>query len=291
MPGFYSSKLALNKSVSLSISDAQLGILAFHSLFIIRPCSSDVSSNLNGHSFTVSYLINSCGLTLKSAESASKRIKFETPERPDSVLRFLKEHGFTNSHISKIVELRAKLLLCHPERTLLPKFEFLHSVGVSRSDLPLIVSQKPELLVRSIKRFQIPHYNILKSVLVSDEKVVKSLKRVVRNPIMLSHEDFNVNLSLLKELGIPQSAISYLVTCHPFTMCQKATKFAEGVKKVTKIGFDPSKSAFVSALQVLLETRQKTWEQRMEVFRRWGKFIRRRDFNNFQKISMFYASV
>ncbi|KAJ9189023.1 hypothetical protein P3X46_000365 [Hevea brasiliensis] len=270
MFAFSSSRLSLNKIVSPFVSNAQLGILPFHSLFVIRSLSSGVSFNLSDHTVTVSFLMNSCGLTLKSAQSVSKKIGFNTLERPDSVLRLLREHGFTNSHISKIVKIRPNVLLRHPERTILPKLEFLRSIGVSRSDLSVIVSQNPELLNRSIKQNLIPQYHILKSILASDEKVIKCLKRLLKSSIVQSQNDFFANLSLLRDLGIPQSSISLLVTYNPFIVCLKAFNFAEGVKKVIKTGFDPSKSAFVRALQVLLGMTQKTWEHKIEVFRRWG---------------------
>ncbi|KAJ9178535.1 hypothetical protein P3X46_010413 [Hevea brasiliensis] len=205
MFGVISSRFALNKRLSLLLSNAQLGVLLFHSSFVIRSFPSSTSSNLNEHSFAVSYLINSCGLTLKSAQSISKRICFETTERPDSVLRFLREHGFTNSQIPKIVEGRPQVLLAQPEKTLLPKFEFLRSIGVSRLGISIIVSRNPDLLTRSIQRHMIPLYEVLKSVLVSDKKVVTALKRMRRSFRLYSLSN---NLSLLRGLGVSQSSIS-----------------------------------------------------------------------------------
>ncbi|KAF2322025.1 hypothetical protein GH714_005790 [Hevea brasiliensis] len=260
MFGFSASRLALNRSVSLFVSNAQ-GILPFYSLFVIRFLLSSTSSNLNEHSFIVSYLINSCGLTLKSAQSISKSICFETTERPDSVLRLLREHGFTNCHISKIVKSWPRVLLAQPEKTLLPKFEFLRSLGVSRSDMAIIVSRNPFLLARSIERYLIPRCEVLKSLLVSDEKVVTALKRMGRTFLKNS---FSNNLAYLRGLGVPQSFISYLVTQCPSIMCQEVGKFAEGVKKVMKLGFDPSKVTFVEAVRVFYTMTHKTWEHKME---------------------------
>ncbi|KAF2300283.1 hypothetical protein GH714_011410 [Hevea brasiliensis] len=137
--------------------------------------------------------------------------------------------------------MRPRVLLLNPERTILPKLEFLCSIGVSRSDLSAIVSQNPELLNRSIKQNLIPHYHILKSILVSDEKVIKCLKRLFKSSAVLSQNDFYVNLSLLRGLGMPQSSISFLVIYH-LVVCLKAFNFAEG----------------------------KTWEHKIEAYRRWG---------------------
>ncbi|KAJ9178534.1 hypothetical protein P3X46_010412 [Hevea brasiliensis] len=267
MFGIFCSRFALNKRLSLLLSNAQLGVLSFYSSFVIRSFSSSTSSNLNEHSFVVSYLINSCGLTLKSAQSISKRIWFETTEKPDSVLRLLSEHGFTNYQIRKIVECRPRVLLSQPEKTLLPKFEFLRSIGVSRLGISIIASRNPNLLTRSIKQHMIPLYEILKSVLVSDKKVVTALKRMRRNFWLYS---LSKNLSLLRGLGVSQSSISYLLIQSPSLMCQEVGKFAEGVKKVMKLGFDPSKFIFVEAVLVFHTMTKKTWERKIEVYRRLG---------------------
>uniref|UniRef100_A0A2C9V0V2 Uncharacterized protein n=2 Tax=Manihot esculenta TaxID=3983 RepID=A0A2C9V0V2_MANES len=271
MFSFSGSRLAMNKCFSLLISNAQLDVLPLHSLAVIRSFSSTVSSNLNEHSFVISYLINSCGFTLKSAQSVSKhKLRFQTPERPDSVLRFLREHEFTNSHISQIIKIRPEVLIAHPEKTLLPKFDFLRSIGVSRSDLPIIVSRNPDLLTRSLERCLIPTYEILKSVLVSDEKVVITLNRMRNRFFGVLQKRFSKNSSLLRELGISQSYISYLVRHSPKIMSQEVGKFAEGVEKIIKLGFDPSKFIFVQAIRFLYPVSPKAWEHKMEVYRRLG---------------------
>lgn len=44
-------------------------------------------------SFTVMYLINPCGLSIDDAVSASKKVHFDSPERPDSVFNLFKHYG------------------------------------------------------------------------------------------------------------------------------------------------------------------------------------------------------
>ncbi|OAY37726.1 hypothetical protein MANES_11G124300v8 [Manihot esculenta] len=260
------SRLALKMNVSLLlISNFKSGIVPFHSLFVIR----SFSSNLNEHSFIISYLINSCGLTLKSAQSVSKNklLRFQTPERPDSVLRLLREHGFTISQISKIVKTRPQLLLAHPEKTLLPKLEFLRSIGFSRTGLSVMVSRNPDFLARSLERWLIPTYEILKSVLVSDEKVVKTLNNRF---ISFLPKRFSNNYSLLREFGVSESSISYLLSRSPEAMSDEVSKFAVRVEKVMKLGFDPSKLNFVEAVRVFHGLSSKSWDQKMKVYKRFG---------------------
>ncbi|KAF2322035.1 hypothetical protein GH714_005909 [Hevea brasiliensis] len=71
-------------------------------------------------------------------------------------------------------------------------------------------------------------------------------------------------------LGISQSSISYLVIQSPSVMCQKVRKFAEVVKKVMNLGFDPSKSVFVEAVRAFHFMSHKTWEHKTEVYGRFG---------------------
>ncbi|XP_050213285.1 uncharacterized protein LOC126664779 [Mercurialis annua] len=270
MLGFSCSRLALRKTsntIPLLISNVQLGILHFQSLLSLTSLSSQ---NLNGKSFTVSYLINSCGLTPHSADSVFKKVRFESPEKPDTVLAFLKNHGFTSTHISKIVRQRPKVLLAHPETLLLPNIEFLRSVGVSSSDLSLIVSRNPEILFRSLDKYLVPRYEILKSVLVCNEKVIKSLKHMSVLSMKLLLKNFDVNLSLLRQIGVSQSSIDVLVMNYPFVMCVKADKFGDLVQKVMDMRFESSKVTFVRALHVFFQMTDELWVRRMEVYKKWG---------------------
>lgn len=86
-------------------------------------------------SFTVSYLINSCGLSPKLALSASKSVQFDNRKGPDVVRNFLRNHGFSDDHISQLVRRRTKLLSANAEKTVVPKLEFLSSVGLSGTGL------------------------------------------------------------------------------------------------------------------------------------------------------------
>lgn len=63
-------------------------------------------------SFTVSYLINSCGLSLKIAKSVAERVKLQSSKLPDSVLQFLKNRGFNGSQIAKLVRVAPTVTFC-----------------------------------------------------------------------------------------------------------------------------------------------------------------------------------
>jgi mTERF domain-containing protein len=204
-----------------------LGFLQQNGFFIVKlftsigslPESNQKPEEEEKLSFAVSYLVNSCGLSTKSAifASQSQRVLFQSPQRPDTVLNLLKENGFSNAQISQIVRIHTPVLLSDPEKTLLPKIEFLLSIGVSSSDLLILASSNPFLLKINLKRRLIPCYDFLKSVLVVDEKVLKTFKRSPQACLGDVTNTMAPNISLLRQLGAPPSAISFLVTNYPST--------------------------------------------------------------------------
>ncbi|KAK9933757.1 hypothetical protein M0R45_020933 [Rubus argutus] len=87
-----------------------------------KPREQDVS-------FTVSYLITSCGLSPELALSLSqKSVHLKNREKPDSVIKLLKSYGFNDTYISQLVRKRPNVLGANPEKTLLPKLEFFSSI-------------------------------------------------------------------------------------------------------------------------------------------------------------------
>jgi mTERF domain-containing protein len=256
----------------------QLGFLQQNGLFVVKSFTSVGSSSESNqepeeeekHSFAVSYLINSCGLPAKSAILASQRVLFQSPERPDSVLNLFKENGFSNAQISKIVRMHPLILLSHPEKTLLPKIELLRSIGVSSSDLITIISSYPFLFNSNLKKRLIPCYDFLKSVLLVDEKVLKTFKRSPQAFLSDVTNTMAPNIALLRQLGAPPSTISFLVSNYPRAAFLNHAKFVEAVHQVKEMGFDPTKTVFVLAIQVLLKMSKPKLESRLELYKRWG---------------------
>ena len=245
-------------------STTQLHFLRNTTPFIIRLFSAS-----NQHSFTVSYLVKSCGLSPETAISASEKIHFENPKNPDSVLTLLRKSGCTNTHITKIVTKLPSLLLVDPEKTLLPKLEFFRSMGLSSADLASILSSEPSILNKSLEKVLIPKHNFLKSVHVNNEGAMKILKRSSWSSSGNLEETIAANIAVLREIGVPISHISFLVVRY-HTICQRSDKFSENVKKVVEMGFNPLKFTFLDALQAFCQTTESTRQQKKEIYRRWG---------------------
>ncbi|KAK2970582.1 hypothetical protein RJ640_022819 [Escallonia rubra] len=235
----------------------------------IIPFSSQTTSlslkSSKKDSFTVSYLINRCGLSPEIAASKSKTVVFNSPERPDSVLALLGKQGFDTSQISKLIRTYPTLLLVDPKKTLLPKLEFFRSIGASSDD----IASNRGILRSSLDNKIIPFFNLLKSLGMSDKRLVSVMKRLRWN-LHAVPSSFVSNVALLKQIGMPQASILSLIAGNPDILNQDMQKFDSCVNRLVKMGVDPCKLAFVQAIMTTCSASESTWEHKKEVYRRWG---------------------
>lgn len=228
------------------------------------------SSNANEHSFTVSYLINSCGLSLESALSASKYVYFDTPEKPDSVIRFFKNHGFSKTQISTVIRRRPQFLLSSAGKTFLPKFNFFYSKGFSSPDLAKILSAQPSILHRSLHKQIIPSFDFFKDLLKSDESTVLAIKFC---PFMITYDIHTCvlqNAKILGEHGVPESHIYLFLRTRPSIFILKSELFKEIVEKLKGMGFDPKEIKFGLAMFVFKGMGKSVWNRKVDVYKKWG---------------------
>ncbi|KZV54347.1 Mitochondrial transcription termination factor family protein [Dorcoceras hygrometricum] len=218
---------------------------------------------------TVSFLINSCGLSPEMAISASEKVRFENTEKPSCVITLLKHHGFNETQVANIVRKRPSILLIN-EETLSPKLEFFNSLGSSGAYLAAISSQ-PVLLTGSLENRLIPSYNFLKSLLLTDDKIAVAMKCSSRIFQQNPNKNMAPNVAFLRELKVPDSCIILLLTHYPETIAEKTDEFRESVRKVLEMGFDPLRSMFVLALHVVAEKGNRgIWDRCYQTYRSWG---------------------
>ncbi|XP_059630288.1 uncharacterized protein LOC132273326 [Cornus florida] len=246
-----------------------------HKLYALQthPLSSSlksISTSTNQHSFTVNYLLNSCGLSPETAISASKYINLKTLDNPDSVLNFFKNHDFSKTQISAVIRLRPKLLLSDPMKALLPKFDFFYSIGISSTELAKIVSTDPSMLLHSLENQIIPSVNLLKNLLNSEDKFIVAFKRFPQIVVRDLNAVTFPNIEILRQQGVSESNILYLLTYQPRSLAIKHDGFNELVEDVKKMGFNPSSFKFIWAIHALRSMSKSTWKRKMEVYEKWG---------------------
>lgn len=241
--------------------------------FFTNTCgfSSDAAESASEHSFTVSYLINSCGLSLNSAFSASKLMHFQTPKKADSVLSMLKTHGFSKVHIAKLVSRSPRLILCNPQKYLLPKFEFFYSKGLQKPELASILSLNPNILQRSLKDAIIPSFeSVVDLVQIDNKDAIIAVIRILQYYRGNLQARLVLNIKVLKELGVRESIISYVIIFRPAIIIAPPAKLKEALETVNNMGFNSSKSMFGSALGSLLWISKSARERKVNAYKKWG---------------------
>ncbi|KAJ0254990.1 hypothetical protein HA466_0098140 [Hirschfeldia incana] len=221
-------------------------------------------------SFTVQYLVNSCGLSLESARSRSKFVKLSSSKRPDSVLALLKNNGFTFEQITRVVRSFPSILIVNPESVLLPKLEFFRSIGLTRSDTAKLISNCPTTLSLSLQNRLIPCYDSLKSILVEKESILKCLRRGYWIFTLDTVKYLAARLSLCRESGVEDQSIRRLVQNGPLVFFCSERKFNEVLTRVRSFGFDPKKMYFIHAMLVFFHVSESTVEHKFELYRQFG---------------------
>ncbi|CAF2153096.1 unnamed protein product [Brassica napus] len=219
-----------------------------------------------GKIFTVSYMVDSLGFTTKLAESIWRKVSSDSESKgnPDSVLNLLKSYSFTDSQISSIVTSYPQLLREDSEKSLAPKFQFLESRGASTSELTAILSKVPKILrIKKDKAFS-RYYDFAKEVIEAD----KSFKKVPPESCLREgsrQENKLRNILVLRDLGVPQKLLFSLLVSNFQTVTGKE-RFEETLKKVLEMGFDPTTSKFVQALNAVYQLSDKTTQEKVDVF-------------------------
>ncbi|OMO76606.1 Mitochodrial transcription termination factor-related protein [Corchorus olitorius] len=164
-----------------------------------------------------------------------------------------------------------KLLLSKAEKTLLPKFQFFYSRGIPRSDLSVVLSSNPTVLRYNLDNSIIPSFNSFKNFTCCDDSEVflayKNCSLILSNRFQ---SVFAPNAALLREIGVPDSNIMTELVGHPRIFILNHDKFRRTVEEVEKLGFNPLKGNFLTALQVLVQISKSTWERKLNVFKEWG---------------------
>ncbi|XP_031265648.1 uncharacterized protein LOC116124079 [Pistacia vera] len=225
-----------------------------------------ISTNSNEHSFIVSYLINSRGLSSESALKASKIVQFDTPEKPDLMVNIFKSSGFSEIQVSDLIRKSPKLLLCNPGKTLLPKLEFFHSKGVSSRDLAKLLCRRPNVIQRSLKNQIIPSFHYLSNLLQSSEKAIT----VIKNSSRILETYIGPKIDILRYYGVPEAKISTFLCHWPHSFLSKSDQFKEIVKEVKEMGISPLKIQFVLAIVAKRIMSKSHWERKHDVYKKWG---------------------
>ncbi|WVZ12934.1 hypothetical protein V8G54_017464 [Vigna mungo] len=217
-------------------------------------------------SFVVSYLVSTCGFSPESALSASRYLRFKSSQKPDSVLAFLSEHGFSVSQIHTVVKRESRILRCNPDKVLLPKFQFLRSKGASSADIIHMITTGPRFLLANLNSHIVPAYHLVRSFVDSDKQVITCLRRNIS--FIANSRIISPNVQLLIDNGVKRSSIAMMFSMWPSIF--SSYDLSHTVCELKEMGFDTSKTSFALAMMAKKTVNKAKWVEKVEVFKKWG---------------------
>ncbi|XP_072984605.1 uncharacterized protein [Typha latifolia] len=221
-------------------------------------------------SFTISYLVSSCGLSPSAATYAAKKIRLKSPENPDSVLQLFKDHSFSKTQVANLISKHPRLLSADPEKTIKPKLDFFARIGYLDSDVAKLVSGDPNLLLTDLEKTLIPNFDSLKMAFGSAEAALAALK--ISSRLLRYDIDMMVlpNLEILRNHGMPEPSIIRLATLHPRVLMKEPDRLIEELGQLKQMGLEPSSRTFVSAVHAFSGSTVPSWEKKIAVYKNLG---------------------
>lgn len=240
---------------------------------LLPPTRTTTTTNASSSSsFDVHFLMNSCGLSSKSALSVSHKLQLHQNklQKPHSVLLFLKSHGFDDSHIAQLIEKRPKILHSGVDDTLKPKFDFFVKNGFTGKLLPQLIASDPNILSAAVDSHLKPCFELLKLFLGSPDKIVVALKRA---PFLMSFSfkgAVQPNIELLIKEGMHVDRVAKLLSLHARVILVKHDRMVYAVNALKNLGVEPKTPVFLHAAKVMLSISKSNWRKKIEVMKSLG---------------------
>ncbi|XP_059279872.1 transcription termination factor MTERF5, chloroplastic-like [Lycium ferocissimum] len=222
--------------------------------------------------FLVKYLVDSLGFSKEEALLASSKVtSWKSLKNPDLVLNFLKQTGFDNTQIKKLVSVAPRLLFFDVSKTLKPKFQCLMDLGLSGSDLVNVMVKDATIVERGLDTHLRPTIDCLRRTLGSDENVVKAVKRASWLLSFGAHHNMESNVLLLRNSGVPDVRIRKLVLRNPRYITQKNDWVKDLLHRVENYFGIPLDSAmFPYGFHTLASQKKSRCEKKIGVFKSYG---------------------
>ncbi|KAH9627168.1 hypothetical protein KSS87_018408 [Heliosperma pusillum] len=251
----------------------------------LRCCKNNIQTLYNFHHLLqystkspnqsfANYLINSLGFSHQQALSTSTKFRskntnhFKSFVNANSVVDFLKQHDFDDTHIKKVVSSYPSILSANVDKTLKPKFKLLQDHGFSGFDLVSVISSSPSIITRHMNRIILE----LRVVLGSDENLTKLFKKSNSFTTISSLENLVLNVALLSnEYGIDIDVIRNGIVQHAGCFLRKPEFFRNVLVRVEEeLGIPRNSRMFFYGIYVLTCLSKECLESKCEVFRSFG---------------------
>ncbi|XP_074281167.1 uncharacterized protein LOC141606073 [Silene latifolia] len=258
-----------------SVQVADYYLHNFHHLLQYSTNSSNQNPNFPNQSYT-NYLISNLGFSHLQAHSISTKLPYKFDDAHFSkfsgnanyVIHFLKQHGFNDTHIKKVVSCYPQILSANVGQTLKPKFQLFQDHGFSESDLVSVISSSPSIVSRHMDTV-IPD---LRAILGSTDNLIKFFRK---NHLLIGQSalgNLNSNIALLnKDYGIDINVIRNGILQSPRSYLQNIEFFKNITVKVEKeLGIPRNSGMFIYGIRLLGSSSPKRIELKCQVLKSFG---------------------
>lgn len=220
----------------------------------------------------MNYLVDTLGFSKQEASLASSKVTSRKHlKNPDSVTNFLKQSGFDNTQVKRLVFVAPKLLFYDVSKALQPKFQCLMDLGLSRSDLVRVMTRDTTIVERGLVTHLRPTIDLLRKILGSDEDVVKAIKRTSWLLSFGAHHMMKNNVLLLRNSGVSEDRIRKLVIMNPNYLTQKPEWIKDLLNRLEKDFRIPLHSPiFPYGFQALAAQNKSRCEKKIGIFKSFG---------------------
>ncbi|GAB2271201.1 hypothetical protein Dimus_006045 [Dionaea muscipula] len=186
------------------------------------------------------------------------------------VLDYLKQSGFSEAQMEKIIKRVPKILVADLDRTIKPKVQLFIDLGFSPDDTAQILTADPTILTNRAADRISHSIAILKGVLGSDSGVARALKASTWFLKSDLEKNFVPNIELMISRGVGLSQILRGIYNYPRLLLNSLEAMREFVKRADEIGFDGKSGVFFHAIRAIGSMSIESWESKLELFRNLG---------------------
>nr|GFA12370.1 transcription termination factor MTERF8, chloroplastic [Tanacetum cinerariifolium] len=143
-------------------------------------------------------------------------------------------------------------------------------MSLSKSQIANLFSRDPQILTCVSIQSHERSVKVLKKVLgdnLYDSRILNYLGWFLQYSL---DKTLMPNVELMKRYGIEQSHILKLFYNYPKLLLHKSQTFKECVRRVNETGVDTETKSYVYAIKTISSMSFKSWEQKLDVFRRLG---------------------
>ncbi|GAB4833146.1 hypothetical protein Ancab_031391 [Ancistrocladus abbreviatus] len=229
------------------------------------------STNTEKSHFMVDYLVKSLGFSEEEAMSTSIKVShFKSTMQSDSVINFLKQVGFDNTQIKRIVFCFPKVLSSRVDKTLKPKIKVFQDHGLSGFEVVDLLSAIPSVFSAPVNIIK-PSLQVLKTVFTSNKDLVDCIKRSQWVLTSNFSKYLQPNILLLRKYGLSTERIHEMVRRKPRNVLRRPKWLEDVLGRVEgELGIPRKSPMFIYGIMILASLNRKTLESKIQVFKSYG---------------------